>query len=59
MNEKSSALDIDNKTRVICFKYNLQAYQAQDGIKEWVSLIKYISDNGRLLTLFIIFKGKR
>lgn len=59
MDEKGSALGTGGKTRVICSKHNLQAYQAQDGTREWVSLIECISDNGRLLALFIIFKGKR
>lgn len=59
MDEKGSALGDHGKEKIICFKHNLQAYQAQDGTREWVSLIECISADGRLLALFIIFKGKR
>lgn len=59
MDEKGSALGSNAKTRVICSKHDVHAYKAQDGSREWVSLIECISADGRLLAPFIIFKGKR
>ena len=59
MDEKGMALGSAGKSRVICSKHDLSAYKAQDGSREWVSLIECISTDGRLLPLFNIFKGKR
>ena len=59
MDEKGIALGSAGKSRVMCSKHDLNAYKAQDGSREWVSLIECISTNGRLLPLFSIFKGKR
>lgn len=59
IDEKGNALGNAGKSRIICSKYDLSAYKAQDGSREWVSLIEYISATGRLLSMFVIFKGKR
>ena len=59
MDEKGQALGNAGKSRIICSKHDLSAYKAQDGSREWVSLIECISATGRLLSMFVIFKGKR
>ena len=59
MDEKGIALGSAGKMRVLCSKLSIQVYKAQDGSREWISLIECISADGRLLPLFTIFKGKR
>ncbi len=59
MDEKELALGGTNKARMVCLKSHYQIYKTQDGNREWVTLIECISADGRLLTPFIIFKGKR
>ena len=59
MDEKGNALGNAGKSRIICSKHDLSAYKAQDGSREWASLIECISADGRLLAMFLILKGKR
>ena len=58
MDEKGFALGDAGKMRVLCSKQNMQTYVTQDGSREWVTLIECISVDGRLLSMFLIFKGK-
>ena len=58
MDEKGFALGDAGKMRVLCSKHNMQTYVTQDGSREWVTLIECISVDRRLLSMFIIFKGK-
>ena len=59
MDEKGFALGVAGRAKVVCSRDDLQVYATQDGNREWVSLIECISADGRLLGMFIIFKGKR
>ncbi len=59
MDEKGLTLGEAGKARVVCTKSHYQVYKTQDGNREWVTLIECISADERLLTPFIIFKGKR
>ena len=59
MDEKGFALGVAGRAKVICSRDDLQVYVTQDGNREWTSLIECISGDGRLLDMFIIFKGKR
>ena len=43
--------------KVVISKHEKQAFSAQSGSREWVSLIEAISATGRSLPLFVIFKG--
>jgi hypothetical protein len=59
MDEKGVAMGVIGKTRVIVSKYEKNAHMTQYGNREWVSLIECISADGRLLSPWIIFKGKQ
>ena len=59
MDEKGFALGVAGRARVICSRNDLHIYVTQDGNREWASLIECISGDGRLLDMFVIFKGKR
>ena len=59
MDETGTSLGSAGSMRVICPRDSLQVYRAQDGSREWVSQIECISADGRLLPMFLIFKGKR
>ena len=58
MDEKGYALGKLGKARVYCPKWELVTL-AQDGSREWASLIECVSATGRLLTAFFIFAGKQ
>ncbi len=59
MDEKGSALGGTGKARVICSREDIQVYKTQDGNREWATLIECISADSRLLSMFLILKGKR
>lgn len=59
MDETGFALGVTGRTRVICPRADLQIYVTQDGNREWTTLIECISADGRLLKIFMIFKGKQ
>jgi hypothetical protein len=58
MDEKGIIIEILAKVRVICSRKTKAPKIIQQGSREWVSLIEYISSDGRVLSLYVIFKAK-
>ena len=59
MDEKGFMMGVIAKLRVMISKHEKKAYMTQSGNREWVSLIECVSMTGKLLPLWIIFKGKQ
>jgi DDE superfamily endonuclease len=59
MDEKGFMVGMLQRTKVIISKYQIAKYMMEPGNREWVSLIECISLDGRLLFLWVIFKGKK
>ena len=57
MDEKGFMMGVAASAKVVIPKHEKQAFSAQSGNREWVSLIEAISATGRSLPLFVIFKG--
>ena len=57
MDEKGFMMGVAGSAKVIISKHEKQAFSAQSGNREWVSLIEAIGTTGRSLPLFVIFKG--
>lgn len=58
MNEKGIMIRVLAKLKVICSRKHKKTCITQQGNKEWVSLIKCISSNRRVLSPYVIFKAK-
>ena len=59
MDEKGFAVGCTGKFKIICAKYDLNAYMSQPGNRDWVSLLECVSADGAILPIFSIFKGKQ
>ena len=57
MDEKGFMMRVAASAKVVISKHEKQAFSAQPGNREWVSLIESICTTGRTLPLFVIFKG--
>jgi helix-turn-helix, Psq domain/Tc5 transposase DNA-binding domain len=57
MDEKGCIMGVIGKTRCIISKHEYQAALTQCGNREWVTLIECASLVGKLLGLYVIFKG--
>ena len=57
MDEKGFMMGVAASAKVVISKHEKQAFSAQSGNREWVSLIESICTTGRSLPLFVIFKG--
>ena len=58
MDKKGIMIGVLAKLRVICSRKHKQNRTTQQGKREWVSLIKCISLDRRVLSLYVIFKAK-
>jgi hypothetical protein len=58
MDEKGCMLGVIGKLRVIVSRAERKPYMTQCGNREWVSLIECVSVSGRVLSPWVIFKGK-
>ncbi len=58
MDEKGFMMGVVAKLKVIISKYDKNKYMTQCGNREWVSLIKCVSMDGRALKPWVIFKAK-
>ncbi len=58
MDEKGFLMGDIGKERVITSKHERKIYMTRPGNQEWVSLMKCVSMNGKVLSPWIIFKGK-
>ena len=56
MDEKGFMMGVAGSAKVVISKHEKQAFSAQSGNREWVSLIEAIGTTGRSLPLFVIFK---
>jgi DDE superfamily endonuclease len=59
MDEKGIALGVGDKTKALVPQSQAQAFIAEPGNREWVSLIECISGSGFQLPPYIIFEGKQ
>jgi hypothetical protein len=59
MDEKGIMRGFISKVKVIISKYKKKVYMTQPGDREWVSLIKCISLDGRRTQPWVIFKAKQ
>src|SRR5450432_953245 len=59
MDEKGIMMGVIKKVKVLVSKYEKKNYMTQDGSREWVTLIECVSLGGKVLNLWIIFKGKQ
>jgi hypothetical protein len=59
MDEKGIIMGVLAKLKVICSRKHKKTRTTQQGSREWVSLIEYISSNGRVLSPYVIFKAKQ
>ena len=57
MDEKGFMIGVAASAKVVISKHEKQAFSAQSGNREWVSLIEAFSATGSSLPLFVIFKG--
>jgi hypothetical protein len=58
MEEKGAALGVTGKQRCIVSKSEKRPKSAQDGNREWATLVECISLKGKVLSPWIIFKAK-
>jgi len=58
MDEKGFMMGVALRCKVICKKDGRSPKLTQDGSREWVTVIKTISGDGRVLRHMIINKGK-
>jgi hypothetical protein len=58
MDEKGIMMGVLAKLKVICSRKHKKTRTTQQGKREWVSLIECISSDGRVLSLYVIFKAK-
>jgi hypothetical protein len=58
IDEKGCALGQGMKARSIVSKSNTQPHTSHDGNREWATLFKAISLTGKVLSPWVIFKGK-
>ena len=58
IDEKGIIIGVLIKLKVIYLRKYKKTRITQQGKREWVSLIECISSNGRILSLYIIFKVK-
>jgi hypothetical protein len=58
IDEKGVMIGVLAKQRVICSRRTKNPKTTQQGSREWVSLIKCISSDGRVLSPYVIFKTK-
>jgi hypothetical protein len=58
MDEKGVMMGYIGKVKVIVSKYDKKIYMTQPGNREWASLIKCISQDGRRTRPWAILKGK-
>ena len=59
MDEKGFMLGVLKKVKCVISKHTIQPHTTHYGNREWVSLLKLISLDRRLLRPWIIFKGKQ
>jgi hypothetical protein len=57
MDDKGYIKGIGNNTKVFVPRVEAEAFSAQPGNREWVSIIECISANGYILPPCIIFEG--
>jgi hypothetical protein len=58
IDEKGIMMGVLVKLKVICLRKHKKTRTTQQGKREWVSLIECISSDGRVLSLYVIFKAK-
>jgi len=58
MDEKGFMMGVALRCKVICRKNRRSTTLTQDGSREWVTVIKTVSGDGRVLRPMIINKGK-
>ena len=59
IDEKGFMAGVTGKVKVMISKYEKKENVSQPGNREWVTLIECISQSGRVLPPYIIFKAKR
>ena len=58
MDKKGYMMGVIRKFRAIVARSQKDAFMAQPGTREWVSLIECVCSTGRVLSGWVIFKGK-
>jgi hypothetical protein len=58
IDEKGAAIGVIGKQRYIVSKSEKRPKSTQDGNREWATLVEYISLKAKVLSPWIIFKGK-
>ena len=61
MNEKDFTMKMQNKLKIICFKNDrdTDVFNTQCDNREWVFLLKCVSNDGEILKIWFIFKEKQ